>query len=200
MGGLVARSALVQAGDGTADGQRRWPGIVRDTITLGTPHLGAPLEQGVHRLSGALRRLPETRWLAEQLDARSVGIKDLRWGALVDDDWELDPRTRSRTHVPLHATARHFVVLATLAGRHDSAVGKAFGDLLVRPDSAVGDSGDDDRLPFDEDAVCRLAGLHHFDLLNHPDVYAAMHRWLAFATGGRAAGCGIAGAGPCARG
>jgi len=179
MGGLVARSALARAGDGTPQGQRRWPGLVRDTITLGTPHLGAPLEQGVHRLSTALRRLPETRWLAEQLDARSVGIKDLRWGALVDQDWELDPRTRSRTNVPLHPAARHFVVLATVAGSHDSPVGRVLGDLLVRPDSAAGDSGDEHRLPFAEDAVCRLSGLHHFDLLNHPAVYAAVRQWLA---------------------
>lgn len=181
MGGLVARSALAQAGDGTPEGGRRWPGLVRDTITLGTPHLGAPLEQGVHRLARALRRLPESRWLADQLDARSVGIQDLRHGDLLESDWSAPdadlPGTR-RTRIPLHGTARHFVVLATVAGAHDSRAGRLLGDLLVRPDSAVGDTGGDDRLDFPEEAVCRLRGLHHFDLLNHPEVYVALRRWL----------------------
>lgn len=181
MGGLVARSALAQAGDGTAAGQRRWPGLVRDTVTLGSPHLGAPLEQGAHRLALALRRLPETRWLAEQLDARSVGIRDLRHGDLLERDWsaaDADVPGARRTRIPLHAGARHFVVLATVGGPHDSRVGRWLGDLLVRPDSAVGDTGDQDRLVLPEDAVCRLSGLHHFDLLNHPDVYAAIRSWL----------------------
>jgi hypothetical protein len=40
MGGLVARSALHRAG-GT-DEARPWTRLVRDTITLSTPHLGAP--------------------------------------------------------------------------------------------------------------------------------------------------------------
>ncbi len=181
MGGLVARSALAQAGDGTAAGQRRWPGLVRDTVTLGSPHLGAPLEQGAHRLASALRKLPETRWLAEQIDARSVGIRDLRHGDLLETDWsapDADAPGARRTRIPLHAGARHFVVLATVGGTHDSRVGRFLGDLLVRPDSAVGDTGDDDRLAYPEDAVRRLTGLHHFDLLNHPDVYAAIRTWL----------------------
>jgi pimeloyl-ACP methyl ester carboxylesterase len=181
MGGLVARSALAQAGDGTAAGQRRWPGLVRDTITLGSPHLGAPLEQGAHRLAAALRRLPETRWLAEQVDARSVGIRDLRHGDLLESDWrapDADALGARRTRVPLYDGARHFVVLATVRGTHDSRLGRFLGDLLVRPDSAIGDTGDDDRLAYPEDAVRRLTGLHHFDLLNHPDVYTAIRTWL----------------------
>jgi pimeloyl-ACP methyl ester carboxylesterase len=181
MGGLVARSALAQAGDGTVAGQRRWPGLVRDTITLGTPHLGAPLEQGVHRVAHALRRLPETRWLAAQLDARSAGIKDLRHGDLLETDWNApgaDLPGGRRRRVPLPAAARHFVVLATVAGDHDTPAGRLLGDLLVRPDSAVGDTGDDDRLAYPDDHVVRLRGLHHFDLLNHPAVYDAIRGWL----------------------
>ena len=52
------------------------------------------------------------------------------------------------------------------------------GDLLVPPRSAVGDTGDDDRLAFPPDHVHRLGGLSHLDLLNHPRVYAQIHRWL----------------------
>lgn len=181
MGGLVARSALHQAGSGTADG-RAWTTLVRDTITLGTPHLGAPLERGVHRLTHTLGRLPETRPLAKVLGARSVGIKDLRRGTLVEADWldqDLDARTPGRhTHVPLHDGARHFVVAATLTRDPAARAAELLGDLLVPPTSALGDTGGDDRLAFPPDHVHRLGGVHHFDLLNHPLVYEQIRQWL----------------------
>jgi pimeloyl-ACP methyl ester carboxylesterase len=181
MGGLVARSALHQAGGGTADGHA-WTRLVRDTITLGSPHLGAPLERGVHRLTARLARLPETRPLATLLTLRSVGIKDLRRGTLVETDWsghDLDGLTPGpHTHVPLHDGARHFVVLATLSRDPGSRLADLLGDLLVPPRSASGDTGDDDRLAFPPDHVHRIGGLHHQDLLGHPRVYARIREWL----------------------
>ncbi|NYJ04100.1 lipase family alpha/beta hydrolase [Petropleomorpha daqingensis] len=181
MGGLVARSALHQAGGGTADAHP-WTALVRDTITLGTPHLGAPLERGVHRLAGVLARVPETRPLAALLALRSVGIKDLRRGTLVEADWsgrDLDaPGVAAHTHVPLSDGARHFVVLATLTRDPAAPVADLLGDLLVPPRSALGDTGDDDRLAFPPDHVHRIGGLTHFDLLNHPLVYEQIHCWL----------------------
>ena len=48
MGGLVARSACHHGGD--------WTALVRHTVSLGTPHSGAPLEQAVHAMSAALAR------------------------------------------------------------------------------------------------------------------------------------------------
>ena len=48
MGGLVARSACHHGG--------AWTGLVRHTVSLGTPHSGAPLEQAVHAMSAALER------------------------------------------------------------------------------------------------------------------------------------------------
>jgi hypothetical protein len=181
MGGLVARSALHQAGGGTPRAQN-WTEFVRDTVTLGSPHLGAPLERGVHRLAARLASVPETRPLARLLTLRSVGIKDLRRGTLVEADWtgrdldELPPG--DHTHVPLHDGARHFVVLATLTRNPSGRAADWFGDLLVPPRSASGDTGDDDRLAFPPDHVHRLGGLHHFDLLNHPRVYARLRQWL----------------------
>jgi hypothetical protein len=181
MGGLVARSALHQAGGGTADAHG-WTHLVRDTVTLGSPHLGAPLERGVHRLTAQLARLPETRPLARLLSLRSVGIKDLRRGTLVEADWtdrDLDALgPAAHTHVPLHDGARHFVVLATLSRDPSGRAADLLGDLLVPPRSASGDTGDDDRLAFPPDHVHRLGGLHHFDLLNHPRIYEQVRRWL----------------------
>jgi pimeloyl-ACP methyl ester carboxylesterase len=181
MGGLVARSALNQAAGGTAAG-RRWTRLVRDTVTLGTPHLGAPLERAAHAATHVLARLPETRPLARVLATRSAGIKDLRRGTIVADDWagrDLDAPQRGRhTHVPLHDGARHFVVLATLTRDPAARLATVVGDLLVPPRSACGDTGDATRLAFPPDHVRRLGGLHHLDLLNHPRVYEQIHRWL----------------------
>lgn len=181
MGGLVARSALHQARGGTTEAQA-WTHLVRDTVTLGAPHLGAPLERGVHRLVLQLARLPETRPLARVLAVRSVGIKDLRHGTLVEADWagrDLDdPSPAASTRVPLHDGARHFVVLATLSRNPAGRAADLFGDLLVSPRSALGDTGDDERLAFPADHAHRLGGLNHLDLLNNPRVYAQIRRWL----------------------
>src|SRR4051794_34847650 len=181
MGGLVARSALHQAGGGTSEAAP-WTSLVRDTVTLGTPHLGAPLERGVHRLAAVLAQVPETRPLASLLALRSVGIKDLGRGTLVEADWsgrDLDAAdAAAHTHVPLSDGARHFVVVATLTRDPAARAADLLGDLLVPPRSACGDTGDDDRLAFPPDHVHRIGGLNHLDLLNHPLVYEQLHRWL----------------------
>lgn len=80
MGGLINRSACHYG----LEQDRRWVGRVRNVVTLGAPHLGAPLEQAAARAGVALRYTPESRPLADALAQRSVGIKDLRYGALVD--------------------------------------------------------------------------------------------------------------------
>ncbi|MEZ5095046.1 MAG: alpha/beta fold hydrolase [Nocardioides sp.] len=57
MGGLVVRGAC-HAGDLAG---HAWTAAVRHVFCLGTPHLGARLEQGAEALARALDRLPETR-------------------------------------------------------------------------------------------------------------------------------------------
>jgi pimeloyl-ACP methyl ester carboxylesterase len=174
MGGLVARSACHY---GEQQG-RRWTRAVRQVVCLGSPHLGADLEKGVNVASWAMSKLRETRAVAEFLNLRSDGIKDLRFGALADDDWreaEPDEFLRDRCgEVPFlpHATY-HFV--ATSAA--PAAVGKVFGDHLVRPYSASG-RGRSRRVPFEEENGLVLTGLHHFDLLNHPEIYERLRVWL----------------------
>ena len=175
MGGLVIRSACHY---GTQH-EHGWPDAVGHVVCLGSPHLGADLEKGVNAASWALARLPETRALSSFLNARSSGTKDLRYGALLDEDWsECDPDEFLRdrcNEVPFlpHATY-HFV--ATSAG--PGALGAVLGDRLVRPHSASG-AGKSRQIPFDPDHGLTLTGLHHFDLLNHADIYAKLHAWLS---------------------
>lgn len=67
MGGLVIDAAL-------ADG--RCP-RVRATVSLGTPWEGAPLERMAVRAGQAAQRTPQARWLADLIDVRSAGVRDL---------------------------------------------------------------------------------------------------------------------------
>lgn len=183
MGGLVIRSAVYQAAHQDEVEPARWLDLTRVTVTLGTPHLGAPAEKAAHVMTHALGLVGETRPIAALLAQRSVGIKDLRYGNVVAADWQdHDPDELlrdTRTHVPLHDGVRHFAVVATVLGSHDSRAGRLLGDLLVGPHSAAGDTGREDRLAFPDTHVVRLAGLHHIDLLNHPSVYRQLRTWLA---------------------
>lgn len=178
MGGLVIRSA---GHAGTEDGHR-WPALVDTTISLGTPHLGAPMAQAAHVATWALNAVPEGRPIAAVLRARSAGIKDLRHGSLVDAEWEtLDPdalRGFQRADVPLLETARHHVVAATLTADPDHPLARIIGDLLVLSPSAHGLQGRRRTVAF-EDESCRHVGGHgHFDLLNSPALDELLREWL----------------------
>jgi pimeloyl-ACP methyl ester carboxylesterase len=177
MGGLVARSAC-HYGDAAG---HAWARAVRHVFCLGAPHLGAPLEKGVNALGWALARVPETRPLAAGLRVRSAGIKDLRYGACVEEDWcdcDPDELLTDRCHdVPLLPGARFYFVAATLSRRPGAPLGAILGDLLVRVPSASGD-GRSRRIGFAIEDGRRLGGLTHFDLLNHPAVYDQVRAWI----------------------
>jgi hypothetical protein len=147
---------------------------------LGTPHLGADLEKGVNALASALGRLPETRPFAKFLNARSVGIKDLRFGSCVEEDWcdcEPDEYLRDRCkEVPFLPGASYYFIGASLT---EGRLGQMLGDTLVRIPSASGrGSGKGRRIPFEVDNGHELSGLTHLDLLNHPAVYEQIRTWL----------------------
>jgi pimeloyl-ACP methyl ester carboxylesterase len=178
MGGLVARSACHQA----AERADAWVGRVRHVVSLGSPHLGAPLAQGVHWASAALHALPETRPLAGVLRRRSAGIRDLRQGSLVDADWrDRDPdalRAEACEEVPLLDGATHCFVAATITADPRHPVGRLIGDWLVLETSASGRSRTR-RIPFETEHGLVLGGTHHIALLNHPAVYERLRDWLA---------------------
>jgi pimeloyl-ACP methyl ester carboxylesterase len=178
MGGLVARSACHWA---TMSGAG-WVRDVRHVVSLGSPHMGAPLEQAVHYASAALHALPETRPLGSFLRRRSGGIRDLRQGSLVDEDWrELDRDALKRVacqEVPLLEGATHCFVAATVTRSPRHPVGRIIGDCLVLEPSASGRSRTR-RIPFKAEHGAHLGGTHHLALLNHPAVYPKLRDWLA---------------------
>ncbi len=174
MGGLVARSACHYGAD--SDSIRK----VRHVVTLGTPHRGAPLEQVTNAASAALARLPETRPLAKALNIRSSGIKDLRYGYLVDECWldqDCDAYLRDTSReIPFLPSARHYFICATLSREPDAAVGRIIGDLLVLRPSAWAHPERGTRMRFPIEHYFHLGGANHFDLLNHPAIYAQIRR------------------------
>jgi pimeloyl-ACP methyl ester carboxylesterase len=173
MGGLVSRSACHYG--------QTWTEAVRHVFCLGAPHLGADLEKAVSASGWALGSVAETRPFAKIINARSVGIKDLRYGACVDEDWrDCDPdeflrdRCNEVSFVP-HAS--YYFIAATF---RPGPVGSLIGDLLVRVPSASGrGNGRGRRVPFVADNGRELGGLTHFDLLNHPAVYEQLNAWIA---------------------
>jgi pimeloyl-ACP methyl ester carboxylesterase len=176
MGGLVARSACHY---GEKDGLA-FADSIRHVFCLGTPHLGADLEKGANALAWALNRLPETKPIATFLNARSAGIKDLRYGSCVEEDWcDCDPDEFLQDRcqeVPFLPDANYYFIGAAL---RPTVVGNLLGDLLVRMPSASGrGTGKGRRIPFEVDNGHELPGLTHFHLLNHPAVYEQLRTWL----------------------
>jgi pimeloyl-ACP methyl ester carboxylesterase len=177
MGGLVARSACHQAAEEGA----AWPARVGHVVSLGSPHMGAPLAQAVHVASAVLHAVPETRPASEFLRRRSAGIRDLRHGSLVDEDWRgRDPdalRAVACREVPLLEGATHCFVAATITRSPRHPLGRLVGDCLVLVPSASGRSRAR-RIPFRSEHGMELGGASHFALLNHPQVYERLRSWL----------------------
>ena len=177
MGGLVARSACHY---GERDGLG-WTERLRHVVCLGSPHMGAPLERAAARGSHWLSRLPETAPLARVLTVRSAGVKDLRYGACLEEDWrDVDPDEWGPDRCgdfPFLPSATYYYVGATVAREKDSPLGRVIGDALVQFPSASGD-GPLRKLAFEIDHGLHLGGVNHLQLLNHPRVYEQLLGWL----------------------
>jgi pimeloyl-ACP methyl ester carboxylesterase len=88
MGGLVSRVARHVA----IQNNLRWVGYLQKVIFIGTPHLGAPLEQVGHWVEQLLGRTAYTAPFAKLAQLRSHGINDLRAGLHGDLPTELQSK------------------------------------------------------------------------------------------------------------
>lgn len=177
MGGLVSRSACYQGDQGDA----QWTRLTRAVVTLGSPHRGAPLEKAVNVADWIMRRIPEAEPIGRPLAVRSAGVKDLRFGALVEEDWhgyDPDEFLRDRcTEIPFLPQATYYWVAATITADRGNPVGRLIGDGMVRLPSASG-AGHGKAITFDIDNGVHLGGLNHMTLLNHDAVYEQLVTWL----------------------
>jgi hypothetical protein len=163
LGGLVMRAAGAVAAEPPESGND-WNLRVSDVITLGTPHLGAPIAWGIGHGSRGLGAVPETAAFGRILDWRSVGVHDLVAGLAEE--------------VPPLPHARYHLVCATVTQARRHPLGDLVGDYLVRPRSAYGRDRRGGRLFPDAD-VLHVGRTDHFGLLNHPRIHRAMEDWLA---------------------
>ena len=167
MGGLLARSAIHQAGELGM----QWPRKLGRLITLGTPHQGAPLERGGQQLQLLLGLSAYSRPLVALTERRSAGIQDLRHGALIEADWG------RRSELPLPSKVACYAVAATSANKSEGLSAKLLGDGLVPLASALGRHREAARsLQFRDQAV--FAGMGHLALLNDARVLEKIKQWL----------------------
>lgn len=180
MGGLVMRSALYYAQE---DGLS-WPKMLKNMVFLGTPHHGAPLERAGNWLDVLLGSTPYSRPFAKLGQLRSAGVTDLRYGHLLDVDWQGHDRFRrkpdSRQPVPLPENIACFTVAATNAAQRGSLPDRLLGDGLVPLPSALGQHADPARcLNFAPENQLILYRTHHLQLLSSPEVTRQLLQWLA---------------------
>jgi pimeloyl-ACP methyl ester carboxylesterase len=168
MGGLVARAAAHSGALRAAP----WTAKVSRVFCIGSPHLGAPLEQVVNLGVARMERHRLSRPLARILKIRSAGIKDLRQGATHDSDWRrrdldgLGPAPRSA--IARIAGARYHFIGSTVGAHTDDRLARSFGDGLVDlPSATASELADADS--------ATLTRVHHIRLVNHPLVW----HWMA---------------------
>jgi pimeloyl-ACP methyl ester carboxylesterase len=182
MGGLVARSS-VHAG---RSAEHHWVGKTSHIATLGSPHLGAPLEKGANVISWGLRLAPESRPLGVFLNQRSAGIKDLRFGAIREEDWiEQDPDAVLIDAVgdaPLPGEIDQHFIAGVVTAEPTHPVGALLGDFVVRAGSAIGRGR---RRRIEATDVRVLGGRRHFDMLHDPVVQEQVRDWLSGSAGKR---------------
>jgi pimeloyl-ACP methyl ester carboxylesterase len=183
MGGLVARSAAHYARRANAP----WVDRLRHIFCIGSPNLGAPLEKATNMLGSLLRNINTvgTQVPARVLNSRSSGIKDLRFGYTLDDEWDgKDPDAfldDNRLDAAFVDGVTYCYIAATITADPDHPLGVLLGDLLVRVPSASGQAAiSERRIPFNSGFV--FNGMNHMHLANHPDVYAVIRQQLTQAS------------------
>jgi pimeloyl-ACP methyl ester carboxylesterase len=178
MGGLVTRSACHYA----AQAKHQWLAKLQRVFLLGVPSHGAPWEQLAHVAAFTLDAIwnPWTKLIGKAINLRSAGIKDLRHGFVLDEDWlNRDPDVLA-LRVPRKPTetprVKWFVAAATL-GKHDGMIAKLIGDGMVRGESCEG-RGFGSPAPVLPEALVRVFGrTTHIGLMSDPAVLEQLLDW-----------------------
>jgi len=180
MGGLLARSACYY---GELAGHE-WPRHLRKIVFLGTPHHGTAFERGGNWVTVGLGVSRYTAAFARLGKIRSAGITDLRYGSLLDEDWEDRDRFAHardmRRAVPLPDGVQCYAIGAAIATGESVPNAPLLGDGLVPLRSALGQHPNPARnLSFPESQQWIGYGMNHWDLLDRREVYEQIRLWLA---------------------
>ena len=186
MGGLVTRSAVHSA----QHSKRQWVNKLKNIVFLGTPHHGAPLEKAGNWIDVLLGVTPYSAPFKRLVELRSSGITDLRFGYVLDSDWEdqvpksrFKPKTKQehidREHLPLPAGVACFTVAATLAAKRSLLADRLIGDGLVPLNSALGVHSDPARsLVFAKASQMVVYRTNHMAMLGSAEVGEQLVAWL----------------------
>jgi pimeloyl-ACP methyl ester carboxylesterase len=179
MGGLVTRSACLT---GEAAGHF-WRKKLDKLLFLGTPHHGTPLERIGNWADVIVGRTPYAAAFARLGKIRSAGVTDLRYGSLMDEDWQGRDRFArepdSRRPAPLPKDVACYAIAATTAASPGAVKDLLLGDGLVPVMSAPGRHKDSARaLKFPHDRQWIACETGHLDLLSRRDVYERIAEWL----------------------
>ncbi len=180
MGGLVARSAC-HHGEVL---RHAWLRRLDRLVFIGTPHHGAPLERGGNWVDALLGSNAYSAPLARLGKIRSAGITDLRFGNLVDEDWNgrdrFEPGGDLRVPLPLPEGVACYAIAATTGNAEGDLGDRLIGDGIVPVASALGRHRDPRlALAFDPSRQWVAHGTDHLGLLSRPEVYDRIRRWLA---------------------
>ena len=181
-GGLLARSAHHY---GTSGGYG-WTKKLRRLVFLGTPHHGSALERHGNSVNVLLGLTSYSAPFIRIARIRSAGITDLRYGYVLDEDWEGHDRFHHagdrRRPLPLPKWVGCFAIAAN-KGRIAGGAGAHLGDGLVNVDSALGRHENAGlALSFSEAAQWIAHGVGHWDLLSDMAVYDRIRTWFVIST------------------
>ncbi len=176
MGGLVARSACHVGGEL----DHTWRTRQRALITLGTPHRGAPLERSGNLFETLLDISPYTAPFRTLGQIRSAGVTDLRFGNVLDADWQDRDRFAhgddARTPCALPDRVECFAIAGTLS---TEAGAQLRGDGMVPVESALGmHTRPEHCLTLAPEHRWIAYGTGHIALLGSQAVYATIRDWL----------------------
>ncbi len=189
MGGLLIRSAVYDAQAQNLG----WPNHLKNIVFLGTPHHGAPLERAGNWADVILASTPYSAPFAKLGHLRSAGITDLRYGHVLDVDWQGHDRFRrkpdSRQLLPLPAGVACYAIAAALAPKRSALADRLIGDGLVPLRSALGQHDNPQRsLAFASTSQWICYRTSHIALLSSPEVTRQIVAWLTPQPGQTAAG------------
>jgi len=180
MGGLVLRSAIHYG----QQSESTWTKQLTKMVFLGSPHHGAPLEKVGNYLDFILKSIPYTKPFARLAKIRSAGVTDLRYGNLLDEDWEGKNRFAikgdQRQHLPLPSSVDSYSIAAVLATTSDSISTRTIGDTMVDVKSALGQHKKEDKtLQFKKGHTWIAYETNHIGLLKSPEVFNKILAWFS---------------------
>lgn len=171
MGGLVLRSAIHQ---GRLRGDS-WVDKVTHAACLGSPHQGALLERVGNHANRLLGSTNYSRPLMRLGNLRSDGIRDLRFGYVLDIQWRdrpVDDPTPAQI-VPLDDAIEHLFIAGSTSS---PGAQKLRGDWLVNVDSALGRNA----YP-NENNIARTLfhEMGHMTMIEEARTFQAVQQWLS---------------------